>query len=31
MKDALFGGINAAVLTAMKPDFSPDQIGRAHV
>ncbi len=24
MKDALFGGINAAALTAMKPDFSPD-------
>jgi len=24
MKDALFGGINAAVLTAMKPDFTPD-------
>ena len=25
MKDALFGGINAAVLTAMKPDFTPDK------
>lgn len=24
MKDALFGGVNAAVLTAMKPDLSPD-------
>jgi 4-hydroxy-tetrahydrodipicolinate synthase len=24
MKDALFGGVNAAVLTAMKPDMSPD-------
>ena len=24
MKDALFGGINAAALTAMKPDLSPD-------
>jgi 4-hydroxy-tetrahydrodipicolinate synthase len=24
MKDALFGGINAAALTPMKPDFSPD-------
>jgi 4-hydroxy-tetrahydrodipicolinate synthase len=24
MKDALYGGINAAVLTAMKPDYSPD-------
>ncbi|MCX8133936.1 MAG: dihydrodipicolinate synthase family protein [Roseococcus sp.] len=24
MKDALYGGINAAVLTAMKPDLSPD-------
>ncbi|MDI3307544.1 MAG: dihydrodipicolinate synthase family protein [Acetobacteraceae bacterium] len=24
MKDALFGGINAAVLTAMRPDLSPD-------
>jgi 4-hydroxy-tetrahydrodipicolinate synthase len=24
MKNALFGGVNAAVLTAMKPDFSPD-------
>mgnify|MGYP001810667082 CR=1 FL=1 len=24
MKDALFGGVNAAALTAMKPDLSPD-------
>jgi 4-hydroxy-tetrahydrodipicolinate synthase len=24
MKDALFGGVNAAVLTAMHPDLSPD-------
>jgi len=24
MKDALFGGVNAAVLTAMRPDLSPD-------
>ena len=24
MKNALFGGVNAAVLTAMKPDLSPD-------
>ncbi len=24
MKDALFGGVNAAVLTAMTPDFTPD-------
>lgn len=24
MKDALFGGVNAAVLTAMREDFSPD-------
>src|SRR5689334_8837492 len=24
MKNALFGGINAAVLSAMKPDLSPD-------
>ena len=24
MKDALFGGVNAAVLTAMKPDLPPD-------
>jgi 4-hydroxy-tetrahydrodipicolinate synthase len=24
MKDALYGGINAAVLTAMRPDLSPD-------
>jgi 4-hydroxy-tetrahydrodipicolinate synthase len=24
MQDALFGGVNAAVLTAMKPDMSPD-------
>jgi len=24
MKDAMFGGVNAAVLTAMKPDLSPD-------
>ena len=24
MKNALFGGVNAAVLTAMKPDFTPD-------
>ncbi|SDB71953.1 dihydrodipicolinate synthase family protein [Belnapia rosea] len=24
MKDALFGGVNAAVLTAMTPDLSPD-------
>ena len=24
MKDALFGGINAAALTAMKPDLTPD-------
>ncbi|MBY0339131.1 MAG: dihydrodipicolinate synthase family protein [Acetobacteraceae bacterium] len=24
MKDALYGGINAAVLTAMTPDFTPD-------
>lgn len=24
MKDALYGGVNAAVLTAMKPDLSPD-------
>ncbi len=24
MKDALYGGVNAAVLTAMKPDLTPD-------
>ena len=24
MKNALFGGVNAAVLTAMRPDLSPD-------
>lgn len=24
MQNALFGGVNAAILTAMKPDFSPD-------
>jgi 4-hydroxy-tetrahydrodipicolinate synthase len=24
MKDALYGGVNAAVLTAMRPDLSPD-------
>ena len=24
MKDALFGGVNAAALTAMNPDFTPD-------
>ena len=24
MKNALFGGINAAALTAMTPDFAPD-------
>jgi 4-hydroxy-tetrahydrodipicolinate synthase len=24
MQDALFGGVNAAALTAMKPDLSPD-------
>jgi pimeloyl-ACP methyl ester carboxylesterase len=24
MKDAIYGGVNAAVLTAMKPDLSPD-------
>jgi 4-hydroxy-tetrahydrodipicolinate synthase len=29
MKDALFGGVNAAVLTAMKPDLSPDPVRMA--
>jgi hypothetical protein len=24
MKDAIYGGVNAAVLTAMKPDLTPD-------
>ena len=31
LNNALFGGVNAAVLTAMHPDLSLDQIGRAHV
>ncbi|MBL6456475.1 dihydrodipicolinate synthase family protein [Belnapia sp. T6] len=29
MKNALFGGVNAAVLTAMKPDLSPDPVRMA--